>query len=246
MSPDAELHALDAFLADVYAAQSIPDLNQAIIKGSRGFGYDRFNVSILHDIEMPPWMQKFALSCNYSDAWVQRYVRKNYVECDPVAQNARSGVSPFFWDDLALKGNLNRSQLKVLGEAREARLFHGVGIPFSGSAGLRGGIALAVSDPDLEHSKNLRLLRTMTGTYYQQLKFLALQEESQRLSLAPRETEVALLICFGKTNPEIARSLGRSKHTINAQVRQIFKKLDVHSRPELVFRCLSCGFFAPE
>jgi len=47
------------------------------------------------------------------------------------------------------------------------------------------------------------------------------------------ENEVALLVSQGLTNQQIARQMFRSPHTVNYHLRQIFRKLDIHSRVEL-------------
>ena len=55
-------------------------------------------------------------------------------------------------------------------------------------------------------------------------------------SLAPlsaSEREVARLICEGQSNAGISRQLGKSVHTVKAQLQSIFKKLQVKSRTKL-------------
>ncbi len=54
--------------------------------------------------------------------------------------------------------------------------------------------------------------------------------------LSPRERELALLICEGHGNERIARELGKSLHTIKAQLGSIFAKLQVKSRSQLAAR----------
>ncbi len=68
--------------------------------------------------------------------------------------------------------------------------------------------------------------------------------------LSPREREVARLICDGRSNAGISRRLGKSVHTVKAQVHSIFRKLQVTSRSKLtallmrgtvaLFSLLSC------
>jgi DNA-binding CsgD family transcriptional regulator len=51
--------------------------------------------------------------------------------------------------------------------------------------------------------------------------------------LSPREREIAMLCSEGKTNTEIADTLGRSVGTIKAQLHSVFKELGVRTRTEL-------------
>ena len=48
--------------------------------------------------------------------------------------------------------------------------------------------------------------------------------------LTAREAEVLRLLAQGMTNPQIAKRLILSSHTVHAHVRSIYTKLDVNSR----------------
>ncbi len=52
--------------------------------------------------------------------------------------------------------------------------------------------------------------------------------------LTPREREIALLVCEGCSNAEIARRLSKSVLTIKTQLNSIFRKLGVASRTRLM------------
>src|SRR5688500_16438743 len=54
--------------------------------------------------------------------------------------------------------------------------------------------------------------------------------------LSPRENEVAHLLLEGKSNKQIAFSLGVSIRTVEFHLRNIFAKLEVGSRVELVLK----------
>jgi DNA-binding NarL/FixJ family response regulator len=51
--------------------------------------------------------------------------------------------------------------------------------------------------------------------------------------LTAREVEVLRLLAQGMTNPQIAKRLILSSHTVNAHVRSIYTKLDVNSRSSM-------------
>jgi DNA-binding CsgD family transcriptional regulator len=53
-------------------------------------------------------------------------------------------------------------------------------------------------------------------------------------SLSDQETSVARLVAQGLSNPQVAERLFLSRHTVDFHLRQIFRKLDVSSRVELV------------
>jgi DNA-binding NarL/FixJ family response regulator len=54
--------------------------------------------------------------------------------------------------------------------------------------------------------------------------------------LTTAEAAVAELLCEGRTRAQIARARGVSENTVKSQIRQIFRKLNVDSRVELVRR----------
>ncbi len=55
-------------------------------------------------------------------------------------------------------------------------------------------------------------------------------------TLSAREREVAIALAGGFTLPEIARHLGRSRHTVGTLTRRIYRKLDIRRRAQLVNR----------
>jgi DNA-binding CsgD family transcriptional regulator len=54
--------------------------------------------------------------------------------------------------------------------------------------------------------------------------------------LTPTEAEVAQLVAQGLTNREVAHALFISPHTVDANLRRIYRKLQVRSRTELARR----------
>ena len=55
-------------------------------------------------------------------------------------------------------------------------------------------------------------------------------------ALSPREREIAIALVGGFTQPEIAKQLGRSPHTVGTLTKRIYRKLGVRRRAELVNR----------
>ena len=65
------------------------------------------------------------------------------------------------------------------------------------------------------------------------------QEPALRVTLSPRERQIALMVAHGRTNQAIATSLGISVWTVSTHLRRIFAKLAVSSRAEMVARLLA-------
>ena len=64
---------------------------------------------------------------------------------------------------------------------------------------------------------------------------------SPREQLNSREIKVATQVWQGRTNPEIAHSLGTSEQVVKNQLRSVFDKLGVWSRLELALYVASHG-----
>ncbi|MBL9188172.1 MAG: helix-turn-helix transcriptional regulator [Opitutaceae bacterium] len=60
------------------------------------------------------------------------------------------------------------------------------------------------------------------------------EKMGQLRELTPRERELALLVCEGCTNAEIARGLNKSVLTIKKQLNSVFRKLRVKSRARMM------------
>lgn len=73
----------------------------------------------------------------------------------------------------------------------------------------------------------------------QKVKVTSNPEKSERLT--PTEFEVLRLIAKGYTSPEIAKMTNRSASTVPVHVRNIYRKLSVHSRGEAVFEAIQLG-----
>ncbi|HEY0614999.1 MAG TPA: LuxR C-terminal-related transcriptional regulator [Candidatus Elarobacter sp.] len=71
----------------------------------------------------------------------------------------------------------------------------------------------------------------------------AARQSARRLTTVQRE--VLMLICQGKSNPEIARLRKRSLHTIRNLVARLFEIFEVTSREELAVECVRRGLYSP-
>lgn len=63
--------------------------------------------------------------------------------------------------------------------------------------------------------------------------------------LTPREREVLQLIAKGLSYQHIAQALQMSPHTVTTHIKQIYRKLEVHSRGEAVFEAQQLGLLPP-
>jgi len=60
-------------------------------------------------------------------------------------------------------------------------------------------------------------------------------------SLTCRERQVAILVAQGGSNKNIAQQLGISQHTVGRHLKNIFAKLQIHSRTSLILYAVREG-----
>jgi DNA-binding CsgD family transcriptional regulator len=78
------------------------------------------------------------------------------------------------------------------------------------------------------------------------VRCLLVQEEpALRVTLSPRERQIAMMVAHGRTNQAIATSLEISVWTVSTHLRRIFAKLAVSSRAEMVARLLADHDYSP-
>lgn len=74
----------------------------------------------------------------------------------------------------------------------------------------------------------------------------AAEPERGHGSLSPRELKVLRMISQGQSNREIAEGSCRSLHTVDAQVKNIYRKLAVKTRAQAVREAMQQGLLSPE
>ena len=72
-------------------------------------------------------------------------------------------------------------------------------------------------------------------------KNTAVQPDDESLGLTPRELELATLVTSGLRNRDVAIRLGISEGTAKLHLYNVYKKLDVANRVELVLRMRRAG-----
>ena len=70
---------------------------------------------------------------------------------------------------------------------------------------------------------------------------LPMQTQGNKVKLSPRQAQIALLVCRGRSNKEISTELFTSVDTVKQQLWQIYQALKINSRLELAI----WGLFNP-
>ena len=65
------------------------------------------------------------------------------------------------------------------------------------------------------------------------------------MKLTKAELELSKYLHLGDTCNELAKRLKKSGHTIRAQLKSIYKKLDINTRQEATIKLLKLGVIKP-
>lgn len=75
------------------------------------------------------------------------------------------------------------------------------------------------------------MMKQRNGEIFSESEWARLEKE---LELSPRQVEIVQLLCDGHKNYSAALALGISVHTVRTHLRQLYTKLDVSDRFEML------------
>ena len=241
---------IEHFIEEANQAKSTEDVSALFAKALKSFGYDRFCYSLITDHPSVGLRAGHGIAENYPDDWMAHYRANKYEKIDPVPRRGLMISKPFTWDWLENTRELKTEEKQVMNEAREARLFDGVAIPFIGHNGEVAGIGLASSvgkiKPDINLVSRLRMLASQFHAVFIELERKDSETESDAVvHLTSREQEILLWAAEGKSDSIIAEIIGISHATVRFHMNNIFKKLNANERTLATVKAIRHGLILP-
>jgi DNA-binding CsgD family transcriptional regulator len=92
----------------------------------------------------------------------------------------------------------------------------------------------ALKDTDDPVSESIKAKVLLLEPFFQQR---SAREKLSSLGLSPRQAEIAALVLQGRSNRVVATELGISEQTVKDHLHDIFSKLKIKSRYQLIFLC---------
>lgn len=222
---------MDKFLVSTLSAENKSELVELFEKEIADFGakYYAYHV-IARDFREQDLLS--SLRCHrVPGGWLERYVERDYVRIDPIQLAAAQRSAPFYWDEISDSDGLIETQSEFFAALQDAGFGTGVSVPVFSRPGTfayfcfgSGCESFALSQVDI--------VRLQMICYLMHGRFDQLIAEPPCPKLSKRETEVLTLLAAGRSNPEIARHLGISHHTVDTLVKRCFIKLGAKSRLE--------------
>lgn len=119
---------------------------------------------------------------------------------------------------------------------------------FSRTGYMRRAVATALRLAQLTGDRSFQQYATRATAHLTPQAWLRRQVDAAkagRIRLTAVQRETIVLICQGKSNPEIARVRKRSLHTIRNLVARLFEIFGVTSREQLAVECVRRGLYTP-
>jgi DNA-binding CsgD family transcriptional regulator len=225
------------------AATSVEALFKVFVDTVNRHGLDRaiFSLSTEHgDIGAPA---QLGLIHNYPSDWMNYYFEKGFDRIDPVLVHASRTVGMFQWKEIPRCLDLRKKQRLCLNLGEEAGLHNGLGILMRGPCNQTAGIALATAEKKDAFDGRVDHISAYCNHFYVCFKRLneRLAPAAPNILLSDRERDILSMAAHGKNDAAIAGALNLSVHTVDSNMRQIFRKLDTNNRTVAVVKALSQG-----
>lgn len=227
-----QIRAFEDYVEKANAAQDENELFQVFLGALKNHGIDRAFFCLATDHHDLGEKAGMGVMRNYPEDWMKYYFEKGFDKIDPVLIYSLSHNDAFYWDDISKNMKLTRQQATCLNYGREAGLYNGMCVPMRGPDNQMAGIGLATSEKTDAFDGKIDLINAYSNHFYiayKRLKKLP-SVRVDNIALSPREREIVLWMCKGKTEAEIGMILGLSANTVSSHFKSIFKKLNVHNK----------------
>lgn len=187
----------------------------------------------------------------YPQAWVARYLERDYLQLDPIVAHCHDRATPLLWQDVQPVGRLagNPHQRKIrqmFGEANEFGLGAGISVPLHGPGIAWGLMSFATeTQGGALLADKLPQLHLVAHFTHEAARRFARPSLPLRLPpLTRRERECLFWASQGKTSWEIGQLLLIGERTVIFHLQNAAQKLGVCGRQAAVARAISLGMIS--
>ncbi len=182
----------------------------------------------------------------YPDAWVARYLLRDYVKIDPVVREGFQRMLPFSWHEIAIDDPAIALMQDAVAHGLSAL---GFSIPVVDRVGRRALLSINALRDFITWQDLLRSERE----HWQELAHLVHRKAITELfgvadpapRLGPREIECLNWVALGKDYKAIAILLGLSEHTVRNYLKSARFKLGSGSLPQAVSKAIMLRLISP-
>ncbi len=174
-----------------------------------------------------------AVAVKWPPEWRDRYFERKYHTIDPVVRRTPMLSRPFLWDQLAERYQLHPGEKRVLDEAREAGLKHGMSIPLFGPLGQLSVVSFASRFDDADPQYHMSHLKALGWHFHIALAEIARPSacsDNTKVALSEREKKCVRWVLEGKSSKNIGMILDISENAVRFYVKNAIRKLGIKSQ----------------
>lgn len=174
--------------------------------------------------------------------WGGTYLKNEYEKVDPVSRMALTQLRPFYWRDIGKMKSLSTRERGYISHLKEIGIDNGICVPTFGPKGRSGyfGIGFCPTQ-DRVSDKRIQILQWLCQTSHICHCAMVAETLEAGRKLSTREVDVLRLILYGLSNPEIARRLDVSDHSVSTYLKRASEKVGATGRFEAATRALTIG-----
>ena len=234
---------LEDLISDSIEIESVDELFVLYTNFMKELGLDRVLFALINSHPRLMKEAEHGVFYSYPETWVQHNLQSGYDCIDPVRHRIFSHVGPFTWEELIGSGKLTDKQLLLFNEAKDARLFSGLGVALHGPAGAIAGIGAASSEKDIDLNDALLNQANLASNQFYTCYWRLMEKENAfvPIKLTDKEREVLMWSASGMTKSQIADKLTISVHTVDFHIRNCLRKLEARNITSAVVRALNMG-----
>lgn len=234
------------WISKIQSARNLDDVCSSLLELSGQFGMDALMAGTVPDPKSPSDIQEqHVILCRWPGDWLSRYVKRNYIDCDPIVRRMRQSSSPVIWREAYADDGYGNVVSDMIGDAGEYRLRDGIAMPLTT---LEGRVIVASLGGEAVDCSRQDAAKLSLVTTYAIGRAMLLMAERSRQKLVPdltdRETECLRWAAIGKSEWEISQILGISEHTSERHLLNAKRKLGAANRVQAVAEAIRLGLVA--
>jgi len=253
----SQLSDVNAFILESKRARTAGDLRDLIAAITREMGFHSYAL-VQHVKQFSRENQKFLAVTNFSDNWVDYFLRHQLHLDEPVyVASRRTGVG-FRFSDLPSLIKITDRHRNVQEAGRREGITDGFSVPAHIPGEATGSCTFVVKDNVPLPERNLPMAQLIGDFAYEAARQLLRagicfigrpanrpSERPDCLQRAPnlttRQLECIILMARGKTDWEISRILGLHEQTVTQHLNEARRRCGVSRRSELAIHALYHG-----
>lgn len=226
----------------IHRSQTCCELCDCLLHYTRNFGATKLLCGL---IPVPGLGRRDQMDHVLIDAWPeewsQRYFSSGYLYRDPTIRLVARGCAPFLWSELDERCNVSPLGRRIMQEATDFRLKHGLTLAFVSIEGRPIGFSLAGENLELDPRQYPTIQLLAACAVGRALEISGRSISRPGLPLSDRQLEVLIWASRGLKPHEIAEQLGISSHTADMHLRAVRQRLGVTSTLHAVAEGLRSG-----